>query len=479
MEQVFNDFHRYLLVDGPRKSGKTLGVLHKVCRHLYECPGAIYAIIAKTSKQAKAAGTWRDMVDFIIPQWIDAGIGFNYALTERMDPLTKMSYLRVTSRTGMTSELQLHSVEYAREAAAKFKSARFSGVYLSEADLFDDKIIFTVLRNQLRSIVVPRQMQQLICDANPPEEGLDHWLAQTFNLTPREYVEGQPHLFNRIQILLRDNPWLNEDDLAEQESATASDPILHQRWFEGIWVKDMRKTHFFDVLTPRHFAGKITGPPDTWEVLVPSRESFEFSCGWDPGDVNHGVAFAAKRKYEDDSNPRSAFDFIDEVSVIGSRVSLEDLTDAVLEKILKWEDFMSREYGVKKIMWRHWGDTSAWRYRSAVNSYDALLIRDFSRGKIIVKAVMKGANSVRRRVTLLRRMLAENRVTFSANLPACRAMLHDLKRGPSSAQFVYEQDPNKHMFDAVTYDLAHESPIDMEERLQQVVKRRSLVLMQR
>lgn len=244
-------------------------------------------------------------------------------------------------------------------------------------------------------------------------------------------------------------------------------------------MKDMRKTHFFDVLSPRHFAGKITGHPDTWEVLVPSRESFEFSCGWDPGDVNHGVAIAAKRPYEDDSNPRSSFDVIDEVSVIGARVSLEDLVDAVMEKIGKWEDFMSREYGVNKILWRHWGDTSAWRYRSAVNSYDAMLIRDFSKGKIIVKSVIKGANSVRKRVSLMRRLLSEHRVTFSANLESCRKMLNELKRGPSAAQFIYEDDPSKHMFDAVTYMLAHESPIDMEERASQMVKRRSLVMVER
>ena len=37
---VFNDFHRFLLLTGPRKSGKTIAAMHKILRHCFDNNGA-------------------------------------------------------------------------------------------------------------------------------------------------------------------------------------------------------------------------------------------------------------------------------------------------------------------------------------------------------------------------------------------------------------------------------------------------------
>src|SRR5688572_655656 len=73
---VFNSQVRALLVPGPRLSGKTQAVLHKVCRHLYETPGARVGMFCRTLK-AKDGGTWSLLTKSIIPQWIKAGV-FRY-----------------------------------------------------------------------------------------------------------------------------------------------------------------------------------------------------------------------------------------------------------------------------------------------------------------------------------------------------------------------------------------------------------------
>ena len=56
--EIFEDYHRYLLVHGPRKSGKTFGIIHKVLRHAFDVDGAMIAIVTKTIKNAKSAGVW-------------------------------------------------------------------------------------------------------------------------------------------------------------------------------------------------------------------------------------------------------------------------------------------------------------------------------------------------------------------------------------------------------------------------------------
>ena len=91
--QVFNDYTRTSLVEGCRKSGKSIAIANKVMRHAYETDGAVVAIICKTLKNAKG-GVWRDLTEFVMPGWVDAGI---VKLVEgpKMEPDTKMHFFTV------------------------------------------------------------------------------------------------------------------------------------------------------------------------------------------------------------------------------------------------------------------------------------------------------------------------------------------------------------------------------------------------
>lgn len=463
--QVFNSYVRFLLLHGSRKSSKSISAENKLCRHAFENNGAIVAVVTKTTKNAKS-GVWQDLVRFVVPQWIKANIGFKYTVEPRMEADTKMSYFRIRNMWGGESEFQLHSLEHASEAEAKFKGTRFSMVYLSEADQFEDRIVFDILSDQLRVIDIPFEQHQLIADTNPPEEGEDHWLHDIWwkelsrpGINP-EYVAR----FGHIPFKIADNPFLDPREKAELEEKYRYDPNKYARFVLGQWVRDDRGSIFEDFYSPNiHVRGDCSShSQDDWEIVIPTKNCIELYSGWDTGDVNHAAVIAAKR----DMGEHSAFDVIDEVVSLNTPVSVADFTEAFMERMDYWEKLMKEEYGTQRILWRHWSDASAMRYRSAADSSDELIVRQVSRNRVILNAVAKPRGSVRARISLLKKLLFEKRILFSAQCQQVQQMLRFLRAGKAKTEVIAEGSPYKHAFDALTYMLLNESPADVERRIE-------------
>lgn len=457
---VFNDYHRYLLVDGPRKTGKSLSCVHKAMRHAYEIDGATVGVVTKTLKNAKS-GIWLDITNFAVPAWIAARIGCKYIKEPTMMPDTKMTYFRIRNAHGGTSEVQLHSLDHASEAEAKFKSTRFSMVYISEADQFEDRIVFDILTDQLRMVGIPYEFHQLMIDCNPPEEGDEHWLHDIFfkDLDGRKKADPEfGKLFGRLNFVLDDNVFLDPRERRELENKYAYDPHLKARFVDGLWVKDTSKGHFVDVYSPKvHIVGDCkSATEDDWTILLPSPGTYELYTGWDLGDTNHAWVCAAKRTLPSGG---FAWDIIDEIVVLKSKVSIADFTEAVVERMDYWEEVL-KAGGASNVRWHHWSDNSAVRYRAAADSHDEIIVRNVSKGRIVLHSVVKHSGSVKSRISLLKKMLFDKAIFFSDQLAACKKMLSELKKGKSKAEAIPTEDENKHVFDALTYMLMNESPID-------------------
>lgn len=465
--EVFNSYARYLMVDGPRKSGKSLAIANRVCRHLFENDKAVVGVITKTLKNGKV-GVWSDLVNTVIPQWIEGGFGMKWVKHPTMDVATKMSYARVSNGFGGVSEVQLHSLENCSEVEQKFKGTRFSLIWLSEADQFEDRIVFDALTDQLRVVDIPYDQHQIIADLNPPEEGMEHWLADVW-INRKAGSQEHNRQFQRIQFTLDDNPFIDPREKQDLIDKYAYDDVLYARYVKGEWVQDVGKSHFAEVLVPStHIVGDATSArEDDWEIIIPTRNTFELYTGWDLGDVNHGFAMACKRV---DEQERAVFDVIDEVVCVSQKISIANFTEAVIERIDYWEDFMRAEYGVEHILWRHWSDNSAWSYKSSADAYDELIVRQVSQGRIMLHAVTKGSGSVKQRISLLKKLLFERRVFVSAQLHNCIKMLREMKPGPSKTELIKDGDKHKHIFDALTYMLISESPADVEQRYRPTTK---------
>ena len=459
--EVFNSYTRYLMVDGPRKAGKSLAIANRVARHLFENNNATVGIITKTLKNGKV-GVWADLNNTILPMWVAAKIGMKWVKEPTMDVATKMSYSRIRNAYGGVSEVQLHSLENVWEVEAKFKGTRFSMLWISEADQFENRVVFDALSDQLRVVGIPYENHQFIADLNPPEQGIEHWLAKTW-FPKLQDGPNRDDSYGRINFVLDDNPFLDPREKTDLISKYSYDKQLYARYVMGEWVEDVSEGHFADVFVPStHIVGTVSSPnEDDHEIIVPGKNCIELFTGWDLGDVNHACAIAAKRL---DEKGNSVFDVIDEAVIIDRKISIADFTEAMMERMQWWEEYMKKEYGTERVLWRHWSDNSAWRYRAASDVYDELVVRQVSQGKIVLHAVTKGSGSVKQRISLFKKLLFERRVYISAQMVHVIKMIREMRPGPNRAEPIREGDKNKHIFDALTYMLISETPMDVERR---------------
>lgn len=480
---VFNSRSRILLVSGPRHSGKTWGVVHKVCRHLWETPGARVAMFSKTIKSAKDGGVWEDLVGFAIPEWIAAnlesavvpGVTFDYTVPPKLDGQTRTLYFRVRNMWGSESELKLFSLDYDGEVEVKVKGTRFSMIWFSELTNFEDRKVLVTTKQQLRMPHLRPDQHQWIADTNPGEDGPDSWIYKLWyqekdmeisaSMTDEEkltFSEFQKQL-GLIEIMLDDNPYLSEEKKREIKGDYSYDKDLYARYVEGKWVTGATKgRHFGDVFRESlHVVGDASAlDDDDWEVALPSDSCYELICGWDLGDANHAAVIMEKITVGN----KIHWLVLDELVIVRGQTSIEEFTLAFMEKMRTIEAMAGKTFH-----WRHWADESAMRYRSVVDDMDASVVMRASGGEIILEPVPKRPEDVKRRVHMMRRIIFEDRIKISANCKDVIQMFKKLRQGKTKAEYV-SQDDHKHPFDALSYAVLMESAWDEQAVLPSVIK---------
>lgn len=476
--EVFNSTSVYLLVSGCVMAGKSFAVEHKIVRELWDKPGGRIAAFSKTIKAAKHGGAYCDLVDLIIPQWIDAGltgirpdIKFGYTMEPKVDGQTRTSTFRIRNRYGGESEFLLFSLDFSDDIESKVKQTRFSGFWLIEATNFEDDDTYKIWRttsNRLRMVHLKPEEHFWVCDCNPSEEGKSHWLYKLFyeksGLDPIE-DEWMVRNLNVIDFQISDNPWLSETQIAKIKSENRSDPALYARNCLGQWEARSAGGHFADVFLPNtHIRGDVSSQRrDEWQIIVPTEGTFELVSGFDPGDLNHACVIICKRH----GDGGEVYDVIDEIVSLGRKVSIADFTGAVIERMDYWESFLFDEYNVKKVVWRAWSDSSAMDFNSGIGGAEDKLIYAESLGRIELRGVPKPKGSVRDGVQTVRRLLHENRLYVSAQCSHVISMFRNLKRGSSNVEFVAASQ-YKHSFDALRYAITGEEPAELFSRMQQV-----------
>lgn len=480
-ELVLNDYHRFLMLSGPRKCAKTTSAMAKICRHLWENDPAVVGIVGKSIRSIKSSGVWQDLVvlETGIKQWLRAGIGFDYETEPKITGDTKMSFFRIRNMHGGISECQVHSLEHDHEVEQKFKGTRYSMFYLPESDQFRDDRVLEILDDQLRIPSIKYEDHQILLDTNPAEEGPDHFLHRLFyrkcGVDDKPLSQNRSDKYYVYNFTLDDNPFISDQEKQDLKDKYAHDPLKYKRYVEGKWERDTTGGVFEDVWSElQHVVGNTNGPKEDWEILIPNKYSHEFAVGWDTGDVNHSASFICPRE----TDSETIFDLIDELTVVDRQISLADFTEGVLEKMDTWEKTVRDLYGANhKIIWRHWSDPSAAdRYRSAADSFDSKIIRNVSEGRIVLGFASKGAGSVKRRKDLLRRLLFQNRLAVSAQCRSHIEMFRYLKPGPSQAEPIQRSSVHKHCFDSLTYALSNEAPAELDRRNQASVVRRPRII---
>lgn len=461
-----------LLVSGARWTGKTIGTINLVLRHLWETPGARFGLLSKTIHSATDAGVFRDMVEVEAPKWINSGIGFEFKSINsdgipgpKQDSKTRTIHFHVANRFGGISELQLLSLNHDHEVYAKFKNTRWSGIWVSELALFKDPKVFTTIMMQLRMMHLKPWQHLFVGDTNPAEEGEEHWAYKLWFQHKYEDEEDEKDIgaqefkksLRLIEFFLEDNPWLSDGELRRIRNLYKNDPGEKAREVDGLWVKGHgnRGKHFADLYAPHlHVVGGTDDEGDQIDLLPTTTTLFS---GWDIGaGVNHAALALERRMYNVGGMDWSVWCVLDELVYIAEQIQVRDFAIQFLALVKAIE-----ARAKKRFSWTHWSDDTALNvFRNSGAGLDALEVQLATKGEIILQGVTKPEGSVRNRVKILRRLLKENRIFISSRCKAVQEMLKECSQGTTQKEYV-AWNKHKHVFDALTYPILIESGYEL------------------
>jgi hypothetical protein len=477
--EVFNDFHRFILLSGPRKSSKSWASCHRILRHCFDTPNAEVIMVSRNIKTAKEGGIWSYLVDQAIEEWRKSGVT-DYVRSPRQDGQTRTLFCSIRNRYGGESKIMLNSLDYDDDAERLFKERAVTAIYYSELSKWRKRKVFDVSIMSLRKPGVPYSQMMWLADTNPGDDGEDEWYYQLFEV--ERTMEGVPDWcktpadvarFRKRQkelsihhIFLNDNVFLTQDEIDDVINSHAHDPDLYARYVEGKYVKASGDGFFSAVFKPEvHILGSCRSPVRSeWECLQLPTEAVTIDIGFDVGDRNTAVIFVYRST---DERGRNEYYVVDEVVVLDDQVSLDAIVQAVLQKM----DALEKQVG-HPLRFESWSDTSSFAKRISAQNTEAMLIHHISGGRLTLNPISKWPGSVIDGVSMLRRLFFEGRLFISAHcfhtlqsirsLKPCKARGTGVEKVPDS--------PAKHAFDALRYALGQRESRDLAVRRPRVAK---------
>jgi hypothetical protein len=454
------------------------------------------AIVSKTAR-AGSLGIWPELTGLIYDEWASAGIAsdlasFGYSRRPTLDSLTRIRNFSIWNRHGGQSDVMLFPIERSSDAFEKLLSTQFSLIWISEAHQYEDRRIFDVSRGQLRLMGVPYRETGLLCDCNPPTDGVAHWLYEVFYTErqlsesefPPEWDEETKKAVKRKQaemdvfeFALDENPFLDDGMKASFRATYARNPAEYDRLVRGLWVGNGGALGCFsqDFKYNLHVMGNADSKDESdWEVLLPSTGAgFHVQDGrplllggWDlGGGVNH--SWHAIQPYS--HMGEAHFNVVDELVVTNERISVSEFTERTMKRMADLERF-----GEISPTWVHYSDASAMDFRASirhgeapsdVDNTDAGIVEDVSKGgiELIGAGAVKRGGWQRRRVELLQELLRQNRLHVSAHCKRTIEMFRGLKVNASKVSgYILPGQTEKHAFDSLSYALAMYCVVEMD-----------------
>lgn len=459
---------KYIGVFGTRMSGKSLGILHCAADHLWNVKNARILILAKTQGSGISSGIWSEFTEKILPLWFESeGIApdneeLHMGWAEKGAPkanIAKKMIARTTNRHGGESLVMMDSLDNEDKVEDTFKNRYFTMIIWCEAGEFKSVKTLTTLMLALRGHGHEPDDFILAVDANPPDEGQDHFLFKYFyelrvTSEPSPEEKAIQECLHVTEWSMDDNPFLSENDKNAVKGIYLNDPDLYDRYVRGMWKRAIRDSLFSDVFK----RGIHVLESDDKSVLwLPSENCVEMVTGTDPGGVNpfwyalEQLVFTKEIKTQDGMQLReiSCFQYLDELGFIGQEISVAEFTGLALERMESWEHQLGHQ-----VTWWHYADSSALNFKESIAQRtvsDEMFAE--SNGRIKLIGVEKGKGSVGLRIRMWRRLLMEQRILIAGNkCPKLIEMCQCIRRGKAEGT-IAKHDRFKHPFDAATYPL--------------------------
>ena len=508
---------KFVLCNGPRFSGKTVGALHCVAEHAWLTNPGNISIITISQTVGLDSGVWRDLTDHILAEWIGhkssgepwegrdpygnpvtgGDFGMEWVKAPFIQGVSKKPTCVVSNAAGGTTTIQLDSLQNEQEVEDRFKPRRYSMIYVPELSTFQSRNTFDTWTECLRMIGLPEASHLFLADSNPPDdsswwmhdlwwdllecpnddESIAAYLDEHRMRMTTEEAKVLKFALARIDITVPDNPFADPRHVALLRAKYAHNDELHRRYILGECVRTTSDSLFAEVFRPTfHVVGEVETPmnPEP-EMMFPEEDCFELMTTWDPGSSTNWAAYIVEKffaKGPDAERYRNLplFKVLDEVAVIGEDVDAWAFVQKMVEKMKFWESEIGRP-----VRWpRHWSDASVFSMRDIeTKKYYSQVIYEFSEGEITLVGAAKNAGSVRTGLDLIRRLLWEERLFINnACCPTLITALKAAKRGKSELSPIAKGSVHKHPIDALRYLLVSECGDELDKMLMLNLRRR-------
>lgn len=471
---ILNCKKRSILVTGPRRTGKSIAVGHKICRHLWDVDDAQVGVFVTSYKVGTHGGSWSDLIDICMPEWLDSGIQsddgsstFEFTSVSpsgsfgpKLDGKTRTPLFAIRNRHGTESFCTLYSVDNENELEAKVKQLKFSMVWVVELSTFNSVEMYNMTEESLRW--GPDDDQQWIADTNPSEDGTSSWIYKMFyekrNKPSSEMSIDELKTFSNMtvfEVFQEDNPFTHPDRFASLRVKYADDPDGYARHVEGRWVRASTRAGFVfsDVLNEDVHVIK--------DAIDVDKNTSMIYTGWDPGIFNSAAIAAEKRMI----NGIAFWFILDELVETSKEISIGDFAIGFFTKMVALNEHYKRIWpNFHGFQWKHWSDPNVTTlHHPSMTGAVSAEIENVTGGQIELHAAVKGAGSVEAGCNFIRRLLREERLFIGENCPHLLEAMRKIKRGGTKGDFIDRNDKLKHIIDALRYVISMESLEDLQE----------------
>lgn len=457
---------RALLCWGEKLSGKSWLLGMKVLKHCYDNQNALGLILVRVQNMATKGGAWDKLLNEIIPMWKEQ-IGL--VTSEIKTDNQHYQYIWVLNRFNTWSMIAVMSSPHANQLRSRIRGVEPSCVFVDELTSCDSPLYFQSIFAQLGRRPFVTGVQQYLAACNP--EGPSHWVHNKWFVEPfnEETGEWDPD-FENIHFLREEIADVVQPGAFDQlEKAYRGDAIEKMRMVGGQWVdRPSGESHFVDLFNPRIHVRPIDedGTPDKAHRIMPIK-GYPIIVSVDPGPMNS--AFILEQWLPVDG--RQKWITFDEVVVLKKRIDYRQIIRIVMKKIRWWRDTCGCDEKGEQLKQVWISDESAfsqWRaggggsfdvmeFEKIYESYRA----EFKLESMKVRQAPKFQGSVKARIQTVQTLLVQDEIIVSSCCPHVQRMFLQLrapkqKEGqpfdPDVAMSLDPKDPNRHIFDAYSYD---------------------------
>lgn len=470
-QKLWESVTKNILTWSEKFSGKTVGCLHKLVRHLYDNQNALAVILVRVKSMANKGGAWEKLTNFVLPVWregnrdrkgnfLDRGMGLQFSEVKFDAQHNEMVY--VQNRHGGWSRVVFVSAPHANQLRDRIRGYEPSFVFLDELTSCDSSIYFTAVAAQIGRVMgIP--LQQFVAACNP--EGESHWVYQTWFIKAfNEALGDWDPDYEQIYFPREENRKnVGDEYFSSLDSIYKDDPIEAARMIEGLWKERVAGDGLFSDLfnVAVHVRpSREDGTPDHSSRLMPHPDH-AIILGLDPGAVYNVFEMMQWLPVEG----RMKWMIFDEVVIFKRKVSYPLLIPVVMRRLKFWRELAGKEIPFVCIS----DDSAVNVFRPGQGTYDALdMQRSWELNRVRygleslkIRPCPRFGESRKARIRILQTALGQEEVLVSSACGYFKAMCEQLRSEPQKEGAAF--DPEKamtpmrcdhlHVFDAATYPM--------------------------